>query len=1352
MPNSAWTLASVACRLGLAFAVLCLGALAAQSPPPPAPPPPQLAFVGLHGGVFEVLQAAAPSRGVAVHYLDDEPLAKGRCNLGAFDAILVQHLRTDVRAALAEQVVAARSRRPGLRVFALSGAPSLDGPHAAAVPIEVDARLQAYYGASQENLRRLLDHLAVQLGGAPREVQPPQLQRAVGLWHPARPDLPDAEQFATWLATRGSDFARRPRVAVAVHSIHLELQQPAVVAALIAALEAEGLCAVGIVDTSEGLASHTQRYERLLTDLAPDAIVHTCHSSDRLELRIALDVPHLSSLFFRKKSIAEWAASPDGIDANEVVFQVAGQELLGAIEPIACAGTSLGGGSSEAFTPIAERVAHLAARTRRWVDLRRKANAEKRIALVYWDRGMHKADLMRGSATGMHLNAPRSLLAVTERLRAEGYALHSVPADEGALIDALLRSGRQIAQHDLDGRRELLANGDPVLLPVATYERWLAEHVPAAARDELYARWGPPPGSIMTTTATDGSPCFVIPRLDLGGLVLLPQPLRGEAHDDRAIHDKLTCPPHHYVATYLWLQHGLGADALVHFGTHGSEFALPGKSVGLAGTDWPDLVLGDLPNVAPWIVENLGEAMAAKRRAYAVLVGHLPPPAVDGGLADELARLHDELDRFVALPAGALKERFRRQIGKQVVDQRLDRDLGLAVAADGQFDDQSLQRVDDHLHELAESTTPVSLHTFGQPPPPELLIPHLVSCLREGFRVRLAELGAGGGKADHARPAAESLLRHLLVDGATPAAAFAAAGIPLPGEEIPESLQRDLELARSLWVGYAATGNELDGLVRALAGRFALPGPGRGPMRNPGVLPTGRNLYSLNPDEVPSRASWELGRQLADDLLAAHRRQHGRELTKVAFSLSSFATFQDFGVMEAQVLWLLGCEPIWDQKNLVREFRVVPRAELGRPRVDVFLSALSYYRDHLPSRMALLDRAVRAVAACDEDDNQIRRNTATARERLAAAGTPAEALDRLAGARIFGYAPGQASSASYYYLVERSGSWDTRDELMDVYLDRASHVYTEGAWGEPARAAYEAAAQGTEVVLRTWFDHTTSPLSNKYQWYTGGSLALAIEKVTGKRPEYTFVDVRDEGAPRLVAAEAALLADVRVRLFNRKWLQGMQQEGYAGADQMKVMVSNLFGWETMRQGSVPKDVWDGVVDVLLDDGKQLGMREFFARHNPHAEQGIAELLLEAARKGLWHADEVTLQKVAERFAASRREHGDAGGILQAGRGKVLAFAEAVLAPSAAAEAAASAAVSEPAATAGTAPVHATTSSAAAAAVPPAAASPPTTVPVEGQRLAPASPATPATRLPPLPWLLALAVLLLALGAWRRHPF
>lgn len=1292
--------------------------------------------------MLEVLQADAAAAGVIVQYLDDDELAQRRADLAPFTAVFVQHLRADSSEALGDLLLAARRQNPKLRAFALSGAPrNLSSKPEHQGLIERDEELQRYYGGSKDNLRRLLQYARVRIAGQAGSVEPPLASAPMGAWHPQHQELMDLAQFEAFVQQRGADYATRPRVAVAVHTIHLQFQQPAVVQALVEALERHGLCAFGIVDSSEGLAALAGRYEELLAALHPDAVVHTCHSTDRLDLRQRLDVPHLTSIFFRKKSIDAWAVSADGIDAAETVFQVAGQELLGAIEPQVGAGTRLGGGSDEAFTPIAERIDHLARRTAAWVALRHQANADKRIAVVYWDREMDKASLLRGSASGMFLNAPRSLLAVFERLQREGYRTDGAPADEAGLIEQLIGRGRQIPMADRDELEQLVQHGDPVLLPVAQYERWLQQYVPPSARAALEQRWGKAPGDIMVWRDAEGRACFVIPRLQYGNLTLLPQPLRGEAHDNRAVHDKLTCPPHHYLATYLWLQHGLQADALVHFGTHGSELMLPGKAVGLGPDDWPDLCMGDLPDVYPWVVENLGEAMIAKRRAYAVLIGHQPAPTVDAGLSDALRNLHDDLEKWRSVAPGALRRQFQQACSRAITAQHLDLDLHL-TATDGVFDDAALQRVDDYLHDIMEQPVPTELHVLGQPPSGGLLVPYLTNCLRRAFLDHLAPRFAGAvpeQRAEHLRPVAEQIVRGIVEQQLTPAAALLAAGAG--ASAVSPELEKDFEVLQQLRHGLQQSGRELDALVHALAGAFVEPGPGRGPDRNPGVLPTGRNLYSLNPDEVPSHASWQLGKQLAETLLQQHRDEHGHYPQKVAFALSSFATFQDYGVMEAQILWLLGCEPVWDERNLVREVKVVPRQQLGRPRVDVLLSALSYYRDSLPSRMVLIDRAIRMVSDLDEADNQVRRGTEHNLAELQRRGVTAEAAAKLAPARIFGRAPGVMSSANYYYLVERSGDWDSRGELMEMYLANTSSVYTEGAWGEAARQAYETAMQGTEVVLRTWYDTSSSPLSNKYTWFTGGSLAQAIEHVTGRKPDYSFVDLRDPDNARIDKAEDALRRDFHARLFNRKWIEGMQQQGYAGADQIAVMVSNVFGWQVMREGSIRDDDFERIQSVFLDDSMQLGLREFFAKVNPFAEQEIAELLLEAARKQLWqHADPQRLRQIAERLQQSIRQHGKAGGIREAGNGKTSAFAAQLLAP-AAATAAASAARSP----GGAVPVEA------AAQPPPTPPMPDTDPPretVRGQKLEPVASALPRQF---GPWLLAAgAALLFLIGFLRRR--
>lgn len=419
-------------------------------------------------------------------------------------------------------------------------------------------------------------------------------------------------------------------------------------------------------------------------------------------------------------------------------------------------------------------------------------------------------------------------------------------------------------------------------------------------------------------------------------------------------------------------------------------------------------------------------------------------------------------------------------------------------------------------------------------------------------------------------------------------------------------------------------------------------------------------MYVMNPEEVPTRPSWELGKTLAEQLLASQVDSKGRYPRKVAFTLSPFASFQDYGVMESQILFLLGVRPVWDAKNLVSDVELIPAAELRRPRVDVFLSTGGYYRDLLPTRMRLIDKAVRLVADLDEPDNAVREDTLAVEKLLAGKRVDAASAAALARARMFGAAPGHSSGAAYYYLVERSGEWGSRDELIDRYLDHQGYAYTDGAWGEEAADVYREQLKSAEIVIRSWSDNTRSPLNNKYFWYQGGSLSLAIERLSGKEPEFFLSDARDPDRARMVSAEDALREDYRVRLFNRKWIEGMMKEGYAGADQVAVCVSNSMGWKIMRKDSVGDDTWREIVDVYLRDSKDLHVREWFEAENPFAFQDLTETLLEVARKGYWKPDAATLQELATAYAESIVRHGEGGGLRGGGNADLQAFVDAAL--------------------------------------------------------------------------------------------
>lgn len=1214
-------------------------------------------FIGLHGGVFTELEKHAHPLHLRLKYFNDAEIAEKSCDLATVDVLFLQHIREEDRDAYRELLTDAQKRKPSLKIipFQESSAPFLQqlDPN---LKIEDGSGPVQYYGSTSENLRRLLIYAAATYLGRDLNIEPPEETQLAGFYHPDHEGMIEtAAELETWLASRADKQpAAAPRIAVAVHSAHLTFQQPQVVDALIREGEKQGAVTIAIVDGGN------PDYEKELTAFKPDAMIHTCHSSEPASLRAKLDVPHLHSIFIRKQSIDDWRKSVDGLSSSEMAFHIIGQELLGAIEPHVAAGTKSASGGAEAFEPIPEQVDRLIARTRSFAALRHTPQKEKRIAVIYYDREMGKGELMRGSATGMHMNAPRSLVSVLHRMRDDGYSMKSVPENEKELLEALIDRGRLIgvwAPQELD---RVVRHGSPVLVPSDVYAKWYEERVPEDRKKQMEEKWGPPPGKFMVWKDPQANKEYiVIPRIDLGNVILLPQPLRGELHGvdaNNQAHDKATTPPHNYIATYFWLENEFKANALVHFGTHGSEFALPGKPNGLSQRDWCNIIMGTMPNFNPWIIENMVESSPVRRRVYGTLISHLPPPIVDAGLSDDLANLHESVDKWSMLEDGALKEKFREEITRQTVQSRLDHDLSLQVPDDGKLAPADIVKVSDYLHDLQEEVIPTSLHVFGEPPRDDLLVPYMVTILRAPFLEALENLLKTGEHDSHevehsVRPQAEQILTLLLRENASPEQAvnFVAGRDVGP---LPETIDKGLKLAKSLHRDFADTGNEINNLMKGLKGGFVPPGSGNSPIRNPNAVPTGRNMYLLNPEEVPTRPSWELGKKLAEELIARHEKEHGEFPTKIGFDLRSSATFRDYGVMEAQILYLMGVEPVWDDRQLVNDVRLIPREELGRPRIDVFIAAGSWYESNLPSRLNLWDKAVQLVAAADEDDNPMFKNRQLIEKSLVDAGVAPERAALLSSGRIFGLAPGRENGGFLGYKVARSGDWDDRTDIAKEYLASHKHVYTKGAWGEKAPELYDAAIQGTHTVVRSWSDHMTGPLASKYMWLHGGSLSLAVEQMTGKRPDYVFSDVRDPDDAGMIDAEDALQQEYRVRLFNRKWLEGMMKEGYAGADVMRVMVSNSFGWEVMHPGSVGDENWQQMKEVLVDDSRHLNLKPWFEQNNPFAYQDSLAVMLSAVEKGYWNADASTVQQLAAEYASSVARHGMSGHMTSGGNQKL----------------------------------------------------------------------------------------------------
>ncbi len=1208
----------------------------------PAPEKIRVAVVGMPAGARAALVGAGAESGVEVCGLSPSDFQAEKIpDLADFDAALFSFAPPEARDGCFRALAAARERNPELLAFTVGPPPICaqwregEGEEA----IRQDPELAGYYGISRESMRRMLLYLLAEYFGRGERPPPPATAAALKVWHPEYGELAGLPEFLDRVRAEGRGRELLPRAAVVAWRHHCLFHQPRVIEALIRELERRDILAVCLAGDDPGFPDR-------LRELGPDLVVLTSHTNLPDRFWEDLDVPRIHTLWFMEESISRWAESVQtGMSASSLRHQIVAAEARGATECLTAGGTLSGMNSGEEILPIPDRIERIGQRARAWINLGTKENRQKKIALITYDREVDKAGLMSGP---QHcLNGPRSMIRFLTALEESGYGIEDPPADEGELLERLIDHGRQMGTWEKGNLDRLARSGKAVLVPDETYLRWFEQKVPPRRREEMIASWGRPPGEIMVWE--DSGRCYlVLPRLDLGRIVLLAQPPKGEtitATASRPEELNLFPPTHHFLATYFWLQEEFGADAVVHFGSHGQEWLFPGKAAVLSRWDWSDILLGGMPNINPWLSSNIAEVLPCKRRARAVTLDYLPPPLINADLTDELLNLQSTIEKWRTLGPGALKEKFAEDIGAGVRRARLERELGREALPEGPPGEARIEEVARYLHDLREEFIPAGQHTLGEPPADDLLIPYLKQCLPRNFAPALEtvfpNLSAGDGKAESVARTDE-IIAAMVRDNLGPSAALRAAGGVVGEEEgLPSPVAEGLGLVAGMRDGFRRAGREIESILAALDGRFIPAGPSGAPERNPAVLPTGRNMFVLNPEELPSRSSWELGKRLIDDYLREELAARGRYPKKIAFSLIPYAAYGDYGIIESQILYLIGVQPIWDDKNRVREIELIPAAELDRPRIDVFLSVRSIYREELPRLVRLLDRAVRLAAAAETGENYLRENSRETERRLAQSGFPPEKARILSRARIFGAEPREVIDSHnwFFYLAERSGEWESRQDLLEVYLRHCRHVYTEDVWGEEAPEAFTAALSGSEAILRSWYDQRDFLLANKFAWWVDGMLSLAIGKLNGVEPSLLLVDVRDRDRAALVESDRALRKDFRARLINPKWIGEMMEEGYAGGNAIAKNIDNLLGWSITREQAVADGDWEELVEIYFRDREGLGLREWWAAANPHAEQKVAVTMLEAARKGFWTADPGTVRELADRYRRSIARHG-----------------------------------------------------------------------------------------------------------------
>lgn len=1077
-----------------------------------------------------------------------------------------------------------------------------------------------------DNARQLYRFLADRWLGHAQAWHEPQALPRVSVYHPRH----GSGTPALW---RDDRRPGAPVAALLFYRAQLQAANTAFVDEFCARLAAQGLNPLPIAVASLKEPACLAQVENWLDECDAALILNTTgfalSSPERPALRpFRRDVPVLQAICALDNR-QRWQDNPQGLGPRDLAMHVALPELDGRIvtRPISFKGLAWRSERSQSdvvcYQADGERMDFVAALARRWVNLARKANADKRIALVLANYPTRDGRI----GNGVGLDTPAAALNILRALQNAGYPLAGLPDSGTALIHALLGG----VSNDLDS---LDLRPCQQSLALADYQR-LFERLPEANQQAVLERWGAPQDDPMFRGGR-----MMVAGLRLGLTFVGIQPARGYQLDPAAIyHDPLLVPPHGYLAFYFWLREAYGADAVVHVGKHGNLEWLPGKGVGLSAACWPDAILGPLPNVYPFIVNDPGEGAQAKRRTQAVIIDHLMPPltrAESYGPLRDLERLADEFYEASQLDPRRAGE-LRGEILATVRATALDRELNLPLGADP---DSWLPQLDAYLCDLKESQIRDGLHVFGESPTGRLRRDTLLALLRvprgdgQGgnaslLRALAADLQLGWDPlagdpgeawqgprpdcltdlcADVWRTAGDTrerleLLALAVIDGRSEAPGAASAAV------LAELRERVAPLLD------ACGAAEIAGLLAALDGRFVPPGPSGAPSRGRlDVLPSGRNFYSVDVRNLPTPTAWRLGFQSASLLLERHLQDHGEHLTRLGLSVWGTATMRTGGDDIAQAMALLGVRPVWQAgSGRVEDFEILPVSLLDRPRVDVTLRVSGFFRDAFANLLRLFDAAVLAVAALDEPEElnplaaRVRRESA----ELAATGLSAEDARRRAGWRVFGAAPGGYGTGVQQAIAE--GAWDSRADLADVYLTWGGYAYGAGGDGVPARAALERRLAGVQAVLHNQDNREHDLLdSNDYFQFQGGMLAAA-ETLGGAPVASYHGDHSQPDNPRIRTLKEELNRVLRARAANPKWIAGIKRHGYKGAFELAATVDYLCAFDATSE-LIDDHQYQMLTDAYLLDADT---REFVRQHNPAALREMTERLLDAQQRGLW---------------------------------------------------------------------------------------------------------------------------------------
>ncbi|MBO1048116.1 MAG: magnesium chelatase subunit H [Dolichospermum sp. DEX182a] len=1128
---------------------------------------------------------------------------------------------------------------------------------------------QYWLGGSAENLENFLLMLADKyvLKGIEKEsfvaaeYQAPVVYPDMGIWHPLAPTMfEDVREYLNWYSAR-KDISSNlkdplaPCVGLVLQRTHLVTGDDAHYVAIVQELESLGARVLpvfaGGLDFSKPIEAYF--YEPITKMQLIDAVVSLTGFAlvggparqdhpKAIEALKRLNRPYMVALPLVFQTTEEWLDSDLGLHPIQVALQIAIPELDGAIEPIILSGKD---GATGKAIALQDRVEIVAQRALKWATLRRKPKLIKKVAITVFSFPPDKGNV----GTAAYLDVFGSIHEVMKGLRNNGYDVQDIPETPQELLEQVIHDAQ--AQYNSPELNIAYKMSVPEYEALTPYSQRLEEN------------WGPPPGNLNS----DGQNLLIYGK-QFGNVFIGVQPTFGYEGDPMRLLFSRSASPHHgFAAYYTYLERIWGADAVLHFGTHGSLEFMPGKQMGMSGDCYPDQLIGSIPNLYYYAANNPSEATIAKRRSYAETISYLTPPAENAGLYKGLKELSELIASYQTLKDTGRGVSIVNSIMDKCRIVNLDKDIELPETDSKDMSseerDNIVGSVYRRLMEIESRLLPCGLHVIGKPPSAEEAIATLVNIAsldrqEEEIQGLPGIIARSLGRTiediyrnnDAGILADVQLLQDITLATRAAVTALVQEQIDAEGRVIAVSKLNFLYMGRKEpWVaslhqsGYTkvdtsalkplfeylefclkqvCADNELGGLLQGLAGEYILPGPGGDPIRNPDVLPTGKNIHALDPQSIPTSAAVQSAKIVVDRLLERNKSENeGNWPETIACVLWGTDNIKTYGESLAQIMWMIGVRPVPDALGRVNKLELIPLEELGRPRIDVVINCSGVFRDLFINQMNLLDQGVKMAAEADEplEMNFVRKHALKQAEEMGI-------NLRQAATRVFSNASG--SYSSNINLAVENSTWDSEAELQEMYLKRKSFSFNSDNPGvmDESREIFETTLKTADATFQNLDSSEISLTDVSHYFDSDPTKLVASLRADGKKPASYIADTTTANAQVRSLSETVRL-DARTKLLNPKWYEGMLSHGYEGVRELSKRLVNTTGWSATA-GAVDNWVYEDTNETFIKDEE---MQKRLMNLNPHSFRKIVSTLLEMNGRGYWETSEENLDRLRELY-------------------------------------------------------------------------------------------------------------------------